>query len=96
MRDIELHVLMVCDRRSKFKCKHLVLEKGVGHPWAAAVLLKDLERPGHPKVTMKSDQGRPLNALAQPVKNVWSREIILEGSAVGDGDANGEVERPVR
>ena len=32
--------------------------------------------------------------LAQAVNNVRPREIIFEDSAVGDGDANGEVERP--
>ena len=38
VRDTEMPVLVVCDRRSKCQWAHPVPEKGVGHPWVTTVV----------------------------------------------------------
>ena len=58
----------------------------------STVVLKDMG-PGYRKVFLNSDQGRSLKAVAQAVKNVWSGEITLASSPVGDSKGNGEAER---
>ena len=52
-RDIEMPVLVVCDRRLKCMWASPVLDKGMGHPWAATVVIGDLERLWYRKVILK-------------------------------------------
>jgi hypothetical protein len=92
----DLPVLVVFDRRSKCIWSHPVPSKGVGHPWASTVLLRDLEKTGYKRLVLKSDQESSIKALAKAAKDGFGGEVVLEQSPKGQSQSNGEVERAVQ
>ena len=66
--DRSLPVLVLVDRQSKSIWAHAVPNKGVGHPYPAAAVVRDLQRSGCKNIIFKSDNEPSIIALMRAVQ----------------------------
>ena len=86
-------ILVLVDRASKSHWAHIVLQKGIGHPYPVAAVLTDLRRSGYKKVIMKSDSENSIVALVTAVQKHWTGELVPEHSPAYESQSNGEIEK---
>jgi hypothetical protein len=88
-------ILVQFDDKLGIIAANYVNEKGV-NPRSIAIVKNFLEKLGHKKVTIKSDQERAIIAMREEVKRHTWVEIVDEKSKAYDSQSNGKAENAVQ
>ena len=82
--------LLMKDSKTKTVCAWTVPRKGID-AYAIVMLRKMIERLGHKRIVMRSDNEPAILALKEAVRRETDIEVVLEEVPVGDHAANGIV-----
>ena len=88
-------LVVVKDRKTRIVRARLVPQKGV-NGYAVKVVSGIVERLGHLKIILKSDQEPAMLALKDAVRSENRIDIVMEESPEYESKSNGEVERAIQ
>ena len=89
-------VWVMVDHETRATFAYVCECKGAESKGLVEQVVSDVEKLGHTKVILKTDQEPAIRDVQRAVKNKRSQNTILENSPVGESQSNGVVERNIQ